>query len=170
MKQLWAPWRMTYIRSADEPVPACIFCAYPAAGPSHYREHLILVVQPHGFVIMNRFPYGYGHFMVVPRRHVTAPGDLEAAEWAATCELLRAATAAAGRALGTSDFNIGMNLGRAAGAGIADHCHFHVVPRWNGDTNFMPLIGETKVISEHLSETYERLLPELAPLGEGPSP
>ena len=161
---------MSYILSGDEPAPACIFCAYLAHGRERFREHLILCAQPHAFVIMNRYPYGHGHVMVVPRRHVARPDALAPAEWQALSELLRDTTRALGQALGTADFNLGMNLGRAAGAGIADHCHWHLVPRWNGDTNFMPVVADTKVMSEHLEATYERLLPALAPLGEGPLP
>src|SRR5262245_29030875 len=168
MDRLFAPWRMEYILSGDEMAPECIFCAFPAHGRARYREHLILVLQPHAFAILNKFPYNNGHIMVVPRRHVARPEALEADEWAATCELLRQGTRAVGEALGTESFNVGMNLGRPAGAGIEQHCHFHIVPRWNGDSNFMPLLAETKVISEHLASTYERLLPGFLPLGEGP--
>jgi ATP adenylyltransferase len=169
MNPLFAPWRMTYLTGADDAPQGCIFCTFLARGAAHYREHLILVAQPHAFVLMNRYPYANGHVMVVPRKHVATPGELAVDEWAATCELLRATQRAIGDALGARDFNLGMNLGRAAGAGIADHCHWHVVPRWPGDTNFMPLFAETRVISEHLEATYTKLLPKLAPLGEGPA-
>src|SRR5215831_11992586 len=96
MKQLWAPWRMAYILGEDEQAqaPECILCAFPARGRAHYREHLILVAQPHAYVFMNRYPYGHGHVMVVPRRHVARPDLLEPAEWAATSELLRQTTRA----------------------------------------------------------------------------
>ena len=167
MKQLHAPWRMTYILSESK-APECIFCAFPARGAAHYREHHIVVVQPHAFVIMNKYPYNNGHIMIVPRRHVAQPDQLEPAEWAATSELLRQSVSALGRALKCENFNVGMNLGRAAGAGIDQHLHWHVVPRWAGDTNFMPLLAETRVIAQHLDETYEILLPAFAPLGEGP--
>lgn len=168
MKPLFAPWRMTYILSEGK-APECIFCAFPARGRAHYREHQILCVQPHAFVIMNKYPYSNGHVMIVPRRHVALPTQLEADEWAATCELVRQTVAAVGTALHCENFNVGMNLGRAAGAGIDQHLHWHVVPRWHGDTNFMPLLAETRVISEHLDETYDKLVPALAPLGEGPA-
>ena len=167
MKQLHAPWRMTYILSEGK-APECIFCAFPARGRAHFREHMILVSQPHAFVMMNKYPYGNGHVMVVPRRHVALPEQLEAAEWAATGELLRDTVGALGRALPSENFNVGMNLGRVAGAGIDQHVHWHVVPRWNGDTNFMPVLADTRVISEHLEATYEKLLPAFAALGEGP--
>jgi ATP adenylyltransferase len=168
MKQLFAPWRMSYILAGEEQAPECIFCAFPQKGRAHYRDHLILVAQPHAFVMMNKFPYGNGHVMVVPRRHVARPAELEPAEWSSICELLRQSVVAVGEALSAKDANIGMNLGRVAGAGIENHCHWHVVPRWSGDVNFMPLFSETKVISEHLESTYARLLPRFLPFGEGP--
>jgi ATP adenylyltransferase len=159
---------MAYILAGDDQAPECIFCAFPAQGPEHFREHLILAVAPQAFVMMNKFPYANGHLLVVPRRHVARPDLLEAGEWASTCELLRAATVSLGQALGAANFNIGMNLGRAAGAGIEAHCHWHVVPRWAGDTNFMPLLAETRMINEHLEATYGKLLPAFRALGEGP--
>ena len=168
MKPLFAPWRMTYILSEDK-APECIFCAFPARGRAHYREHQILVGQPQAYVIMNKYPYGNGHVMVVPRRHVASPTQLDAEEWAAAGELVRQTVDALGKALHCDNFNVGMNIGRAAGAGIDQHLHWHVVPRWVGDTNFMPLLAETRVISEHLEETYEKLVPAFGPLGEGPA-
>jgi ATP adenylyltransferase len=116
---------------------------------------------------MNKYPYGNGHVMVVPRRHVGTPDQLPADEWAKISELLRQTVLALGRALACENFNVGMNLGRAAGAGIDQHLHWHVVPRWQGDTNFMPLLAETRVISQHLDETYQKLVPAFATLGEG---
>jgi ATP adenylyltransferase len=162
---------MAYVTSAAgaERAGECIFCAFPARGRASFREHLILVAAEHAFVIMNRFPYNNGHVMVVPRRHVADPGDLPAAEYHATMELVRATTAALRAALRPEGFNLGMNLGRAAGAGIDAHCHWHVVPRWNGDTNFMPVVGDVKVLGEALAEGYDRLAPHLAALGEGPA-
>jgi ATP adenylyltransferase len=168
MKQLHAPWRMTYILSGEK-APECIFCAFPARGRAHFREHLILCAQPRAFVIMNKYPYGNGHLMVVPRRHVAAPAQMEAGEWAEVGELVRQTVGVLGGALACESFNVGMNLGRAAGAGIDQHLHWHVVPRWHGDTNFMPLLSETRVISEHLEATYDKLVPAFAQLGEGPA-
>jgi ATP adenylyltransferase len=170
MDRLWAPWRMAYILSGEERADECIFCAYPAAGPGAYRRHLILCAAEHAFVMLNKFPYNNGHLMVVPRRHVDDPIQLDAVEHAATCELLRRATDLLRGAVGAQGFNIGMNLGRVAGAGIDRHCHWHIVPRWNGDTNFMPVVGDVKVMSEHLVGTYDRLVGPFAALGEGPSP
>jgi ATP adenylyltransferase len=169
MDRIWAPWRMAYILSGEERSEECIFCAFPAAGPARFREHLILCAAEHAFVMLNKFPYGNGHLMVVPRRHVDDPGALEPVEHAATCELLRRSTQALRAALSPHGLNLGMNLGRVAGAGIERHCHWHIVPRWNGDTNFMPVIGDVRVMSEHLAASYERLLPHFAALGEGPT-
>ena len=170
MDQLWAPWRMTYIATADEVSPACIFCQFPSEGPARFRERLILCATDRAFAIMNRYPYNAGHVMVVPRAHVDDPVKLSVEEYAATTELLRAATSAVRAALAPHGFNLGMNLGRIAGAGIDQHCHYHVVPRWSGDTNFMPVIGDLKVMPEHLLATYERLLPHFASLGTPPAP
>ena len=155
---------MAYILSGAETSAECIFCSFPRQGPEHHREHLILAVTRHSFVIMNRFPYNNGHLMVVPLRHGGDPGDLPADEHAEAAEMVRLCTAALRRTLSPHGFNIGMNLGRVAGAGIEAHCHWHIVPRWNGDTNFMPVVGEVKVMSEHLEGTYDRLLPAFAEL------
>jgi ATP adenylyltransferase len=160
---------MSYVLAVDEVNVGCIFCAFPSEGPAQFRKNLILCAQPHAFVIMNKFPYNNGHIMVVPRTHGGDPGDLGAEEYQATTELVRRATRALRAALGADGFNVGMNLGRTAGAGIDAHCHYHIVPRWNGDTNFMPVLGEVKVMSEHVQSTYERLLAHFAALGEGPA-
>jgi ATP adenylyltransferase len=164
MHNLWAPWRMAYILSGDDKPEECIFCAFPARGPEQHKRCLILHADDTVFVIMNKYPYNNGHVMVVPRRHVGDPIDLTAAEYGTCAEAVRRATAALGKALSPQGFNVGMNLGRGAGAGIDKHCHWHIVPRWNGDTNFMPVIGDVKVISEHLEVTYDRLAPFYAGL------
>lgn len=169
MQRLFAPWRMAYILSGEELSTECIFCRFPAEGRERYREHLILCVQPHAFVIMNRYPYNNGHLLIVPHPHAADPADLPPETYDATARLVRDATSALRRAFDPQGFNIGQNLGRVAGAGIDQHCHWHIVPRWNGDTSFMPILSETKVVSEHLEATYERLLPEFAALGEGPA-
>jgi ATP adenylyltransferase len=118
---------------------------------------------------MNRYPYNNGHIMVIPRAHAADPAELSEEDYRATTDLLRRATAALRAALSPHGFNLGMNLGRVAGAGIDRHCHYHVVPRWSGDTNFMPVVGDVKVLSEAVAATYERLLPHFASLG-GESP
>lgn len=162
MDKLWAPWRMTYILADEPPADECIFCRFPAAGREHFAEHLILHSDERAFVMLNKFPYNNGHLLVIPRAHVSDLNGLSADDYRAVTDLLRATTQALGAALGPHGFNIGMNLGRVAGAGIDAHCHWHVVPRWNGDTNFMPVVGNAKVLSEHLEATYQRLLPHFS--------
>jgi ATP adenylyltransferase len=162
---LWAPWRMAYLLASDgEAASECIFCAFPAHGRARHREHLILAAAGSFFVILNRFPYNNGHLMVVPSRHVGDPEGLPADEYQACAQGVRAATRILRETLLPHGFNVGMNLGRAAGAGIDAHCHWHVVPRWNGDTNFMPVLGEVKVMGEHLEASYDRLRPGFAAL------
>ncbi|MBI4512336.1 MAG: HIT domain-containing protein [Deltaproteobacteria bacterium] len=168
MKHLWAPWRLAYILADSAKGEECILCAFPAPGRARFRDHLILCQAPHAFVMMNKYPYNNGHVMVIPRRHASDPEQLSEAEYMGTMDLLRRATKAIRTAMSPHGFNVGMNLGRVAGAGIDSHCHYHIVPRWNGDTNFMPVLGETKVMGDHLVTSYERLLPFFAPLGEGP--
>jgi ATP adenylyltransferase len=167
MDNLWAPWRSDYILGRTEAAAGCIFCVKPARGPAGFADELILCATPRAFVMMNAYPYNNGHVMVAPRAHVARPGDLPAADHDELFRLVTAATRALERALHPDGVNLGVNLGRVAGAGVADHCHVHLVPRWNGDTNFMPVIGETKVISQHLRSSYEALLPHFAPLGGG---
>ena len=168
MDRLWAPWRMAYIlkASGEQGTEECIFCSFPAQGLARFSDHLILCCTRFAFVIMNRFPYGSGHIMVVPRRHGADLMALPAEEYQATCELLRAANQIVCRELHAHGANLGMNLGRVAGAGIDQHAHFHIVPRWNGDTNFMPVVGDVKVISEHLQATYDKLRPAFAHLDQ----
>jgi ATP adenylyltransferase len=154
MNVIWAPWRMAYIRSSRKPT-GCIFCM--KSRERRDASNLLLHRGRHGFVIMNLFPYNSGHVMVAPYRHVKS---LEALSADGALELLRLMNLSL-RALRTEirpeGFNIGINVGRVSGAGIADHVHLHIVPRWNGDTNFMPLFAETRVIPEHLQQTYRKL-------------
>jgi ATP adenylyltransferase len=159
--RLWTPWRMEYIRSTGD-AAECIFCDLPARGDD--EKNLILTRSERGFVILNAFPYNAGHLMVAPFRHV---GELEEAtgdELADLDALLQRSIGALKEEYQPQGFNIGMNLGRVAGAGIPDHLHWHVVPRWNGDTNFMPVVGQTKVLPELLVESYERLHARLSGL------
>jgi ATP adenylyltransferase len=152
-RQLWAPWRLEYIQSADEQ-PGCVFCL---ARDGDDAERLVVHRGEHAFVLLNKFPYASGHVMVAPTRHVGDFGALEGAE-ALEVHRLAAQALAALRALSTPDgFNLGWNLGRVAGAGVVDHVHLHVVPRWSGDTNFMPVLADVKVLPEHLATTRERL-------------
>jgi len=161
---LWAPWRSEYILGEGEASGGCIFCVKPARGQNSFAEELILCATADAFVILNKYPYNNGHLMVVPHAHVTSPTDLAPPALDGLWRLAMGATAALGAALRPAGINLGMNLGRVAGAGIAEHCHVHLVPRWNGDTNFMPVIGETKVISQHLVATYRTLLPRFRKL------
>ena len=154
MDYLWTPWRYQYVTKGDSP-PGCVFCT--AAGSSDDRENLIVHRAIHNFIILNRFPYTNGHVMVVPFQHVATLEDLaeeallEMMRLARECEKLLRAT------YRPDGLNIGMNLGRSAGAGIADHIHMHVLPRWFSDTNFMTVTGETRVLPEELPATWEKL-------------
>lgn len=140
----------------EEGQRGCIFCDLPAAGPPRQRENLIFSCGERAFIIMNRYPYNNAHLMVVPRMHVSDPSLLPPATYHLLTELLRRTTSALREAASPHGINLGMNLGRTAGAGIHEHCHYHLVPRWDGDTNFMPVVGGAKVISEGLMETYDR--------------
>ncbi len=154
MERLWAPWRMAYIE-VKKPT-GCIFCTKPESGND--REELILYRGEHCFVIMNLFPYNNGHLMVAPYRHTADVVGLTDEEQAEMMRLTRFCVRVLTEAFQPDGFNLGMNLGKVAGAGIADHLHMHIVPRWNGDSNFMPVVGETKVLPEMLGVTYDKLL------------
>ena len=153
MERIWAPWRVEYIRN---PAPVgCIFCQKPEEDRD--PENFILHRGEKNFIILNAFPYNPGHLMVVPYRHIGKLEDMTPDERNNHYELVSRAVGVLREATGTESFNLGMNLGRTAGAGIADHIHTHIVPRWNGDNNFMPVIGETRVISDSLQDIYNRL-------------
>jgi ATP adenylyltransferase len=156
MEQLWAPWRMELIDKGPTR-QGCIFCILP--NESNDRENLILGRSKHSFAILNRFPYNNGHLMVVPRRHTSDLQALPREEHEDLQEYLRTSLRLLGKAYPAEGYNLGMNLGRVAGAGIADHLHWHIVPRWNGDTNFMPVLGQTKVMIEYLHMTWDKLRP-----------
>jgi ATP adenylyltransferase len=142
----------------------CIFCDMPAEGEERFRDNLILSCAERCFIVLNRYPYNNGHLMVVPRRHVPDPAELDQRDYQLLTELLRRTTTALCDAVHPHGVNLGMNLGRTAGAGIDRHCHFHLVPRWDGDTNFMPVVGGAKVISEDLWATWDRLRPLMCDL------
>ena len=152
---LWAPWRMDYIL-ADKKGKKCIFC--PLNGQAD-RRRLILHRTSRSLVMMNRYPYSYAHLMVAPVRHVDQVRKLKKAEMADILSNLGRSIEILSTAFHPDGFNVGMNLGQVAGAGIRHHLHFHIVPRWNGDTNFMPALAEVRVIPEHLKQTYRRLFP-----------
>ncbi|HJV66828.1 MAG TPA: HIT domain-containing protein [Geomonas sp.] len=155
MERIWAPWRIEFITKAKSNV--CIFCE-----EGDDRDLLILRRTPLVRVVLNRYPYVNGHLMVVPVRHT---GELDSLTEAETLELFRTVALCRevlSRASGPDGFNIGINLGKAAGAGVPDHLHVHVVPRWSGDNNFMSVVADTRVLPEALTATYDRLLPYFA--------
>lgn len=156
MKRIWSPWRMQYI--LDQRPSGCIFCDKPLEDQD--PDNLILLRGVHCYVMMNRYPYNNGHLMVIPYAHVDLPSHLCAdaqielmAQTSMCIEVLQ-------ESMKPDGFNVGMNLGASAGAGIKDHLHVHVVPRWTGDTNFMPVLGDTRVIVEGLEQSYGRLRPK----------
>ncbi len=155
MDNLWAPWRIEYIRSEKE--DGCIFCDKPQQDDD--REMLILYRGPTAFIMMNLYPYNNGHLLISPYTHVNNSNELDAKERNEIMELADRSMAIMKKRLSTQGFNFGANIGRAGGAGIAEHIHFHIVPRWDGDTNFMPVIGYTKVQVDGLQETYDLLKP-----------
>lgn len=159
MRVLWAPWRMTLISAPKR--KGCIFCQLPRE--TNRRDSLVLEATRASVVMLNRFPYNSGHVMVAPRRHVGALERLTATERRGLDAALHRAAAIVRTEFRPEGMNIGMNAGIAAGAGIADHLHWHVVPRWVGDTNFMPALGTVKVMPEHLLATYDRLHPHFVP-------
>ena len=159
MNRLWAPWRMPYVAGSD-PAAGCIFCL--ALHGTDDRKTLLLQREPRAFLILNAYPYASGHLMAVVNRHIGPLGDATRDELADAMTLVQAATAALRREYRPDGFNIGINQGRVAGAGLEDHLHVHVVPRWNGDTNFMPVLGDVKVLPEALEATYDRLKAALA--------
>lgn len=155
LQRLWTPWRMEYIRSSLEEDQGCFLCDLPAEDDD--EKNLILARGELAFVILNRFPYNPGHLMVAPYRHTGELEDLTEEELRDVDRLLQRSVRALKEEYQPDGFNLGMNLGRVAGAGVPDHIHWHVVPRWAGDTNFMPVVGETKVLPELLEETRKRL-------------
>lgn len=156
MDRLWTPWRFEYIRNADK-APTCIFCDILADGRD--AEHLVLFRGRHAFVILNLFPYTSGHLMCVARRHITFLADALPEELHEIIELGRRCESALRDEYHPDGYNMGFNLGRSAGAGVEHHLHMHVLPRWVGDSNFVSVLGETRVLPEELPVTYKRLLP-----------
>jgi len=153
MERLWAPWRLEYI--VAERQEGCIFCRFPQDNDDEKR--LILSRGEHAFVIMNAFPYSNGHLLIPPYRHVADLSELTDEENLDIMRLAQRSCEALAEVCRPDGFNLGINLGTASGAGIADHIHMHVVPRWNADTNFMPVLADVKVIPEALQDTYAKL-------------
>lgn len=152
-EQLWAPWRLEYIQTADEQ-PGCVFCRAASADD---ETGLVVHRGERAFVLLNKYPYASGHLMVAPYRHVGELGGVSDAEALELHRLVTTAVAVLAQTMRPQGYNLGWNLGRIAGAGVVDHVHEHVVPRWAGDTNFMPVLADVKVMPEHLDETRRRL-------------
>jgi len=156
MERLWTPWRMAYIKG-EARHPGCVFCDMPAADPTKDRENLVLARGDKAFVIMNKYPYNAGHVLVATYRHEARYEELEPEEHAEMAEWTSRCIRALEREYKPQGYNVGFNMGTAAGAGIEDHLHLHVVPRWNGDTNYMTTVSDVKVLPETLEQTFDRL-------------
>ena len=157
MDYLWSPWRYRYVSQAGDG-DRCVFCEKAAVDPSQDREHLILYRGRLNLVMLNLFPYTTGHAMVAPYAHVASLGDLEAGTLTEIMLLAQKLQKALEDCYRPEGYNLGMNLGKCAGAGVAAHLHLHLLPRWTGDSNFMTVIGETRVEPEDLSNTYDKLV------------
>ncbi len=155
MEKLWAPWRMQLIES--EKPSGCIFCKFFEEEDEH--ANLVLGKTASSYVVLNKYPYNNGHLMVIPSAHVASLEELSEEAYAELQRLLRTSIQVVKEVYGPDALNVGMNLGRAAGAGIAEHLHWHIVPRWTGDVNFMPVLAETRVIPEHLEASWQKLRP-----------
>ena len=154
MDHIWTPWRMKYIQE-NQPENECIFCL--AAESQEDEQHLIFYRGARVYMILNRYPYTSGHVMCVPYVHQSRLHDLSEAARAEIMELVSRSVEVLQSVYAPDGFNVGLNLGEVAGAGVADHLHMHIVPRWGGDTNFMTSVGETRVLPEALDETYRRV-------------
>ncbi len=162
MERTWAPWRLEYM-VADR-VDGCIFCVFPSQNDD--EKNRILLRGEHAYVIMNAFPYSNGHLLIPPYRHIGDFSELNDEENLEIMQLAQKCCAALKNICRPDGFNIGWNIGTAAGAGIAEHIHMHIVPRWNGDTNFMPVLADIKVIPEALDTTYKKIKAEFERMAE----
>jgi len=156
---LWAPWRMEYILAPKNRDPGCIFCGIDSAPDVERAERLVVCRTEHAFVMLNRYPFAAGHLLVVPYPHLESLDQLEAETHDALFRLVRDAATRLRRALKAEGLNIGLNLGAVAGAGIAAHLHAHIVPRWSGDSNFMPVVADVRVVPQALEATRAHLVP-----------
>jgi len=166
MDYLWSPWRYRYVSKAS-PQDACLFCRVACA--ANDRENYVLSRAVKNFVMLNAFPYTSGHLMIAPYAHVRTLSDSDPEALAEMIALAQFAESALGRVYNAHGFNMGMNIGASAGAGVAGHIHLHLLPRWSGDVNFMTTIGETRVLPEELEVTYQRLSAEFRKKSEDPS-
>ena len=155
MEFLWSPWRYDYVAAAGQPPSSCVFCV--GQDTRNDPDRLIVFRGVHNFIILNLFPYTSGHLMVAPYTHIASLGEASAEQTSEMMELAKRGIAALGKLYAPEGFNIGLNLGHCAGAGVREHFHLHVVPRWIGDANFLSITGETRVLPEELSTTYRRL-------------
>jgi ATP adenylyltransferase len=163
MDRLWAPWRAQYIYDSSQAVETdvgCFLCR--GLAQTDDRNNLVAWRRPHSVVVLNRFPYNNGHLLVAPNSHLATLGDCAGADLTEPIETVQRVVAVLDRMLRPQGYNIGLNQGKAAGAGLPGHLHWHIVPRWDGDTNFMPILGQTKVIVESLFDFYDRLVAELS--------
>ncbi len=163
--RLWAPWRLAYVQStdpADTPKHDCFLCHYRDCEATDDAKNLVVLRGEHCLVVLNRFPYNNGHLLIAPREHKADLRDLNDAELLESNHLLQKMVSVIEQSMSPDGFNVGLNLGRVAGAGLPGHIHWHIVPRWNGDTNFMPVLGDTKVIPQSLEALYEILQAALA--------
>src|SRR5260370_21139310 len=157
MEQLWSPWRSRYVTHGAE-TKGCLFCEKGSAEESRDREHLVLYRGRSNFVILNLFPYTTGHSMIAPYSHLGNLDEMPMETLSEMMELAQKVQKALKAAYKPEGYNLGMNLGRSAGAGVADHLHLHLLPRWQGDSNFMTVVGETRIQPEDLSTTYAKLV------------
>ncbi len=162
--RLWAPWRYEYLRSIHSDPKACIFCLGKLS-EAERRDLLVLFENRDVLVMLNRYPYNNGHIMVAPRMHVASPELLRRTDRAVVAETVAASIKIVRETLHPQALNVGANLGGAAGAGFADHMHWHIVPRWAGDNNFMPVLASTRVLSQSLEDSYDQLRPIFKNLG-----
>jgi ATP adenylyltransferase len=156
--RIWAPWRLAYVKDASKDIEEkCIFCALPAQGTEHDAENLIVHRGEKAFVLLNKFPYTNGHLMVAPFDHIATLQELDAETIAEMMALSQQAMRGLEDVYSPQGYNAGFNQGKVAGAGVDHHIHMHVVPRWGGDTNFMPVLADTKVMPQTLEQSYEAL-------------
>jgi ATP adenylyltransferase len=159
---LWAPWRMEYILAPKAHDRACIFCNVAEAPQDELRERHVVCLTEHAFVMLNRYPFAAGHLLVVPYAHAHDLEELDSTVHDALFRLVRESAGRLRGAVRAEALNVGLNLGAVAGAGVAEHLHVHVVPRWSGDTNFMPVLADTRVVPQSLGETRRHLVPHFA--------